>query len=90
MSQRRAPLSQTKSAKNSGHYRQICERDSEERASKAIADSVHLTLAGRSLDSRKCGKRTFEHVIHEAFMSETPVGIDPRNHESYVLDPQPT
>ena len=61
--------------------RQICERDSEERASKAIADNVYLTLAGRSLDSRKCGKRTFEHVILEAFMSETPVRIDPGNHE---------
>jgi len=53
----------------------------EERASKAIADSVHLTLAGRSLDSRKCGKWTFEHIILKTFMSETPVGIDPRNHE---------
>src|SRR6516164_9001697 len=61
--------------------RQISKRGSEKRASKAIADSVHLALAGRNSNYVQCGKRAFEHVILEAFMSETLVWIDPRNRE---------
>jgi hypothetical protein len=65
--------------------RQISKRGSEERASKAIADSVHLTLAGRSPNNVQRDKRAFEHVILEAFMSETLVWIDPGNHKYHML-----
>src|SRR6516165_2913116 len=61
--------------------RQISKRGGQKRASKAIADSVHLALAGRNPNYVQCGKWALAHVILEAFMSETLVWIDPRNHE---------
>ena len=52
-----------------------------QRAADAIADGVHLVLAGRLLDGVERGERPLAHVFFQALLREARVGIDPGDAE---------
>ncbi len=61
--------------------RDIGEGRAQERARDAIADEVGMFLPGCLLDGIERGKDPFAHVVFEAFVRESRIGIDPGNHE---------